>query len=93
MKRVGQPPIGEEPRQLIAIRLDSRVLATFRKEAKRRGVDYQTLMNEVLAKQPSETWPDMRSMDALCRDVTRRMESASGRISVPRVVGLNRLYD
>jgi uncharacterized protein (DUF4415 family) len=50
MKRVGRPPIGEEARQLIAIRLDPRVLATLRKEAKRRGVGYQTLINEVLAK-------------------------------------------
>ena len=50
LKRVGRSPIGEEARQLIAIRLDTRVLATFRKEAKRRGVGYQTLINEVLAK-------------------------------------------
>ena len=50
MKRVGRPPIGDGARQLIAIRLDPRVLATFRKEAKRRGVGYQTLINEVLAK-------------------------------------------
>jgi len=50
MKRVGRPPIGDEARQLIAIRLDPRVLATFRTEAKRRGVGYQTLINEVLAK-------------------------------------------
>jgi uncharacterized protein (DUF4415 family) len=50
MKRVGRPPIGDEARQLIAIRLDLRVLATLRKEAKRRGVGYQTLINEVLAK-------------------------------------------
>ena len=50
MKRVGRPPIGDEARQLIAIRLDARVLATFRREAKRRGVGYQTLINEVLAK-------------------------------------------
>jgi len=50
MRRVGRPPIGDEPRQLIAIRLDPRVLDRFRKEAKRRGVGYQTLINEVLAK-------------------------------------------
>ena len=43
-------PLGDEARQLIAIRLDPRVLATLRKEAKRRGVDYQTLINEVLAR-------------------------------------------
>jgi uncharacterized protein (DUF4415 family) len=41
--------MGEEPRQLIAIRVDSRVLERFRKEARRRRVGYQTLINEVLA--------------------------------------------
>jgi len=49
MRRVGRPPLGEEPRQLIAIRVDPRVLAQFRKEARRRRVGYQTLINEVLA--------------------------------------------
>jgi uncharacterized protein (DUF4415 family) len=49
MRRVGRPPIGAEPRQLIAIRVDPRVLESFRKEARRRRVGYQTLINEVLA--------------------------------------------
>ncbi|MEZ5292452.1 MAG: BrnA antitoxin family protein [Vicinamibacterales bacterium] len=49
MRRVGRPPLGDAPRQLIAIRLDARVLEQFRKEAKRRRVGYQTLINEVLA--------------------------------------------
>jgi uncharacterized protein (DUF4415 family) len=50
MRRVGRPPIGEQARQLIAIRLDPRVIEEFRKEAKRRNLGYQTLINEVLAK-------------------------------------------
>jgi uncharacterized protein (DUF4415 family) len=50
MRRVGRPPIGDAPRQLVAIRLDVGVLDRFRKEAKRRGVGYQTLINEVLAR-------------------------------------------
>jgi len=50
MRRVGRPPLGDEPRQLIAIRVDARVLESFRKEARRRRVGYQTLINEVLAK-------------------------------------------
>jgi uncharacterized protein (DUF4415 family) len=50
MRRVGRPPLGDEPRQLVAIRLDAEVLERFRKEAKRRGVGYQTLINEVLAR-------------------------------------------
>jgi len=49
MRRVGRPPLGDRARQLIAIRLDARVLAEFRKEAKRRNVGYQTLINTVLA--------------------------------------------
>lgn len=50
MRRVGRPPMGEEPRRLIAIRVDPRVLDRFRKEARRRRVGYQTLINEVLAR-------------------------------------------
>jgi uncharacterized protein (DUF4415 family) len=49
MRRVGRPPLGDEPRQLIAIRLDPGVLDQFRREASRRHVGYQTLINEVLA--------------------------------------------
>ncbi|MBA3231885.1 MAG: BrnA antitoxin family protein [Acidobacteria bacterium] len=49
MRRVGRPPLGDEPRQLIAIRVDPSVLESFRKEALRRHVGYQTLINEVLA--------------------------------------------
>ena len=49
MRRVGRPPLGDRARQLIAIRLDSGVLAEFRKEAKRRNVGYQTLINKVLS--------------------------------------------
>jgi uncharacterized protein (DUF4415 family) len=50
MRRLGRPPLGDEPRQLIAIRMDTQVLAEFRREARRRRVGYQTLINEVLAK-------------------------------------------
>ena len=50
MRRVGRPPLGDEPRHLIAIRLDPGVLEQFRKEARRRRVGYQTLINEVLAR-------------------------------------------
>ena len=49
MRRVGRPPLGDAPRQLIAIRVDAGVLNQFRKEARRRRVGYQTLINEVLA--------------------------------------------
>jgi len=50
MRRVGRPPLGDGARQLIAIRLDPQVLEQFRKQAKRRNVGYQTLINEVLAR-------------------------------------------
>jgi uncharacterized protein (DUF4415 family) len=47
---VGRPPLGDESRQLIAIRVDPGVLEHLRKEARRRRLGYQTLINEVLAK-------------------------------------------
>ena len=49
MRRVGHPPLGNEPRRLIAIGIDPRMLESFRKEARRRRVGHQTLINEVLA--------------------------------------------
>lgn len=49
MRRVGRPPLGERARELIAIRLDPSVLDALRREARRRKVGYQTLINEVLA--------------------------------------------
>ena len=50
MRRVGRPPLGESARQLIAIRIDPRVLIKVKKEATRRDVGYQTLINDILAK-------------------------------------------
>lgn len=49
MKRVGRPPLGDAARQLIAIRVDSKVLKALRHEANKKSVGYQTLVNEVLA--------------------------------------------
>ena len=52
MRRGRRPPcpsLGNEPRRLIAIRVDPRVLESFRKEARRRRVGYQTLINGVLS--------------------------------------------
>jgi len=49
MRRVGRPPIGAAPRQLIAIRLDPRVLQRLKREARQRQVGYQTLINDILA--------------------------------------------
>lgn len=50
MRRVGRPPLGAEARRLIAIRIDPQVLHAVRREAKRRGLGYQSLINNLLAK-------------------------------------------
>ena len=47
---VGRPSLGDKRRSLIAIRLDPAVIQAFRLEADRRGIGYQTLISEVLAK-------------------------------------------
>jgi uncharacterized protein (DUF4415 family) len=49
MRRVGRPPLGTAARQLIAIRVDPDVLQWAKRQAQRRGIGYQTLINEVLA--------------------------------------------
>ena len=56
-RRVGRPPLGDEPRRLIPIGVDPGVLESFRMEARRRHVGYQTLINEVLAEHIRRTWP------------------------------------
>ena len=55
MRRVGRPPLGDYARQLIAIRIDPRVLVKVRKEAKQRDIGYQTLINDILAKHAKST--------------------------------------
>jgi len=49
MRRVGRPPLGEKPRQLIAIRLDTSVLRWLKSLATKRRVPYQSLINDLLA--------------------------------------------
>jgi uncharacterized protein (DUF4415 family) len=49
MRRVGRPPLGDEPRQLIAIRLDATVLRWLKSLAAKRRVPYQSLINDLLA--------------------------------------------
>ena len=51
MRRVGRPPLGDEPRQLIAIRLDPKVLRWVKTIATKRDVPYQSLINDILAKE------------------------------------------
>jgi uncharacterized protein (DUF4415 family) len=50
MRRVGRPPLGSVARQLIAFRIDPHVLVALQREARRRGVGYQTLIHQLLAK-------------------------------------------
>lgn len=47
---MGRPPLGTAARRLIAIRIDPQVLGAVRREAKRRGLGYQSLINDLLAK-------------------------------------------
>lgn len=49
MRRVGRPTVGDEPRKLIAIRLDAKVLGWLRRTAAKKGLPYQSLVNEILA--------------------------------------------
>lgn len=49
LRRVGRPTVGDEPRKLIAIRLDAKVLGWLRKTAEKKGLPYQSLVNEILA--------------------------------------------
>ena len=49
MRRIGRPPLGVAARRLIAIRIDPQVLDAVRREAKRRGLGYQSLINDLLA--------------------------------------------
>ena len=51
MRRVGRPTAGDEPRKLIAIRLDAKVLGWLRKTAEKKGLPYQSLVNQILAKE------------------------------------------
>ncbi|HEX2226871.1 MAG TPA: BrnA antitoxin family protein [Candidatus Binatia bacterium] len=49
MQRVGRPTMGDEPRKLITIRLDAKVLGWLRKTAEKKGLPYQSLVNDILA--------------------------------------------
>jgi uncharacterized protein (DUF4415 family) len=51
MRRVGRPTVGDEPRKLIAIRLDSKVLGWLRETAEKKGLPYQSLVNQILAEE------------------------------------------
>jgi uncharacterized protein (DUF4415 family) len=49
-KRRGRPVIGESPRRAISIRIDENVLERLKSKAKKTGVAYQSLINDILKK-------------------------------------------
>jgi uncharacterized protein (DUF4415 family) len=51
MRRTGRPTLGDEPRRLIAIRVDAKVLEWLRRTAAEMGVPYQSLVNQILAEE------------------------------------------
>lgn len=50
MRRIGRPTIGRAPRKAVSLRVDPDVLAQLKKTATKRGVPYQSLINEILAR-------------------------------------------
>jgi hypothetical protein len=46
---MGRPTVGDEPRKLIGIRLDAKVLGWLRKDGEEKKLPYQSLINEILA--------------------------------------------
>ncbi|MNL59611.1 hypothetical protein D3C87_1833540 [compost metagenome] len=47
-KRPGRPLIGKAPRKAISIRIDEFVLERLKKKARKEGVAYQSLINDIL---------------------------------------------
>lgn len=50
MKRVGRPTIGRAPRKAVSLRVDPDVLQRLKATAAKRGVPYQSLINDILAR-------------------------------------------
>jgi uncharacterized protein (DUF4415 family) len=55
MRRVGRPPIGRAPRAPISLRVDRDVLARLKARAAKRGIPYQSLINNILTRATSRT--------------------------------------
>ena len=50
MKPLGRPLISLFPRKAISIRIDEEVLSKLKKKAKKQGIPYQSLINDILKK-------------------------------------------
>jgi len=48
MRRVGRPSFGEVSKQMIALRLEPRVIEMLKRVAGKEGIGYQTLINRIL---------------------------------------------
>jgi uncharacterized protein (DUF4415 family) len=51
--------LGDEPRKLIGIRLDAKVLGQLRQTVRKKGLPYQSLVNEILASEMRKASQDM----------------------------------
>lgn len=49
-KRVGRPLVGESPRLAISLRVELDVLNRLKKQAKKKGIGYQSLISQILKK-------------------------------------------
>lgn len=49
-KRRGRPVLGDSPRKAISIRIEENILEKLKDKAKKKGVAYQSLINEILKK-------------------------------------------
>lgn len=50
MRRGGRPSLGRAPRKALSLRVDPDVLEKLKKTATKRGVPYQSLINDILAR-------------------------------------------
>lgn len=50
IKRVGRPLVGDSPREAISVRIETEVLAKLKKQAHKKGIGYQSLINQILKK-------------------------------------------
>lgn len=46
--RPGRPPLGDEARKMISLKLDTKLLSDLKAEAKKDGKPYQSLIHEIL---------------------------------------------
>ncbi len=49
-KRVGRPLVGEAYRKAISVRIDEKVLIKLKDKAIKKGIGYQSLINQILKK-------------------------------------------